>query len=61
MGGEVLGTVKVLFPSIGEGQGQEARVVGLVSRRKWGGDREFSEGKPGKRITSEMYIYIYIK
>ena len=32
MGGEALGLVKVLCPSIGECQGQEAGVGGLVSR-----------------------------
>ena len=31
MGGEVLGPVKALCPSIGECQGQEAGVGGLVS------------------------------
>ena len=33
MGGEAIGPVKVLCPSIGECQGQEAGVCGLVSRR----------------------------
>ena len=32
VGGKALGPVKVLFPSIGECQGQEAGVGGLVSR-----------------------------
>jgi hypothetical protein len=32
MGGESFGSVKVLCPSIGECQGQEAGVGGLVSR-----------------------------
>ena len=32
MGGEALGPVKVLCPSIGECQGQEVGVGGLVSR-----------------------------
>jgi hypothetical protein len=32
MGGEALGLVKILCPSIGECQGQEAGVGGLVSR-----------------------------
>jgi hypothetical protein len=32
MGGEALGPVKVLCPSIGECQGQDAGVCGLVSR-----------------------------
>jgi hypothetical protein len=34
MGGEALGPVKVLCPSIGECQGQKAGVGGLVSRRR---------------------------
>ena len=54
MGGEALGPVKVLCPSTGECQGQEAGVSGLVSRGKGGGDRAFSEGKLGKGITFEM-------
>jgi hypothetical protein len=33
MGGEALGPVKVLCPSVGEFQGQEAGVGGLVSRQ----------------------------
>jgi hypothetical protein len=43
--------MKVLCPSIGECQGQEAGMGGLVSKgRGWG----FSEGKPEKGITFEM-------
>jgi hypothetical protein len=34
MGGEALGPVKALCPSIGECQGQEAGVGGLVSRER---------------------------
>jgi hypothetical protein len=34
MGGEALGPVKVLFPSVGECQGQEEGVDGLVNRRR---------------------------
>jgi hypothetical protein len=49
MGGEALGPVKVLCPSVGECQGQEVGASGLVSR-----GRGFSEGKPGKGITFEM-------
>jgi hypothetical protein len=53
MGGEALGPVKVLCPSIGECQGQEAE--GGVGEQKEGrGDRGFSEGKLGKGITFEM-------
>jgi hypothetical protein len=53
MGGEVLGHMKMLCPSIGECQGQEAKWVG------WGaggreGDGGFSEGKLRKRITFQM-------
>ena len=53
MGGEALGPVKVLCPSIGECQGQEAGVGGLGSRA-WGEYRGFSERKLGKGITFEM-------
>jgi hypothetical protein len=50
MGGESLGPVKVLCPSIGECQGQEAEVGGLGSRgRGWE-----LEGKSGNGITFEM-------
>jgi hypothetical protein len=52
MGGKALGLVKTLCPSVRECQGQEAGVSGLVSRRR--GIGEFSEGKPGKRITFEI-------
>ena len=46
MGGEALGPVKVLCPSIGECQDKEWEwVVGLEAG---GGDRQFSEGKLGK-------------
>jgi hypothetical protein len=54
MGGEAFCPVKVLCPSIGECQGQEVGVSGLGIRGRWGGDRGFSEGKLGKRITFEM-------
>ena len=37
MGGEDLGPVKVLCPSIGECQGQEVGVGELVSRGRWEG------------------------
>jgi hypothetical protein len=49
MGGEALGPVKALFPSVGECQDQEVGFGGLVSR-----GRVFSEGKPGKKATFEM-------
>jgi hypothetical protein len=53
MGGEALGPVKALSPSIGECQDQEWEWVG------WGaggeeGDRGFSEGKLGKGKTFAM-------
>jgi hypothetical protein len=56
MGREALGPVKVLHPSVGECQGQEVGVGGLVSRGrgKGIGGGCFSEGKPGKGITFEM-------
>jgi hypothetical protein len=54
MGGEVLGPVKVLYPSIGECQDQEAGVGELGSRGRLGGDRRFSERKLGKGRTFEM-------
>jgi hypothetical protein len=53
MGGEALGPVKALCPSVEECQGQEAEGVGLVIRvsgREWGAFR----GEPGKGIEYEM-------
>jgi hypothetical protein len=44
MGGEALGPVKVLCPSIGECQGQEARVGRLVSRERGKGIRGSQRG-----------------
>jgi hypothetical protein len=41
MGGEALGPVNVLCPSIGECQDQEAEVGGLVSRGKMEGIGDF--------------------
>jgi hypothetical protein len=54
--GEALGSVKALCPSVGECQGQEAKVGGLVSRGRGEeiGGRGFSEGNPGKGISFEM-------
>jgi hypothetical protein len=52
MGREALGPVKTLCPNVGECQGLETGVGGLLA----GGaerDREFSEGKPGKGTTFE--------
>jgi hypothetical protein len=53
MEGENLGPVKVLCPSIGECQGQEALLGGLGSRGREEGIGDFG-GKVGKVITFEM-------
>jgi hypothetical protein len=53
MGGEALGPVKALCPSVGECQDREEGVGDLVSREE-GGDRWFSEEKPGKGTTFEI-------
>jgi hypothetical protein len=50
MGGEALGLAKILCPSTGECQGQEAGVHGMGSRAG-GGYRGFSERKLGKGIA----------
>jgi hypothetical protein len=42
LGGEALGLAKIICPSIGKCQGQEAGVGGLGSRA-WGGHRGLSE------------------
>ena len=47
MGGEPLGPVKVVCPNIGNLQGQEEGVGGLVSRGRGERDRGFSKGKLG--------------
>jgi hypothetical protein len=44
MGGEALGPVKVLCPSIGESQGQEVGVGGLGSRGSREGIGDFRRG-----------------
>ena len=54
IGGEALGSVKVLCPSIGEYQGQEAGVCVLLSRGRQEGIGAFLEEKSGKGITFEM-------
>jgi hypothetical protein len=41
MGGEALGPVKVLCPSIGECQGQEVGVGGLGNRKRGKGIEDF--------------------
>ena len=53
MGGEALSLVKIIYPSTGECQGQEARVGGLGSRAG-GGYRGLLERKLGKGIAFEM-------
>ena len=53
---EDLGPVKDQFPSVGECHDREARVGGLVSRRRRNGTEGFSEGKWRKRIKFEMKI-----
>jgi hypothetical protein len=50
MGGETLGSVKVICPSKGDCQGQEAG----VGRLGGGSGRGLSEGKLGKGMTFEM-------
>jgi hypothetical protein len=52
MGGETLGPLKALHPSIGECLGQEWECIGEQGER--GADRGFSEGKLGKGIVFEM-------
>ena len=44
MGGEALGPVKALCPSVGECQGQEVGVGGLVSRGRREGIGDFQRG-----------------
>jgi hypothetical protein len=44
MGGEALGLVKVICPSIGDCQDQEAGMGGLVSRGRGGRHRGFLRG-----------------
>jgi hypothetical protein len=57
MGGEALGLVKVLCPSVGECQGHEVGLGGLVSRGKGEGrGRGFQRGNLGKEITFKMEI-----
>jgi hypothetical protein len=53
VGGEALGFVKIICPSTGKGQGQEAEVDGLRTR-VWGGYRGLSKRKLGEGIAFEM-------
>jgi hypothetical protein len=48
MGGEAIVPVKILCPSIGDCQGQEAGVGRLVSSSRGKGIRGFSGGETGK-------------
>jgi hypothetical protein len=48
MGEEALGLVKVLCPSIGECQGQEAGVGGLENRKRREGIGNFRRGNKEK-------------
>jgi hypothetical protein len=54
MGGEALGPVKVLCPSIGECQGPGSGSGWVGEQGEGERDREVSEGKLGKGITFEM-------
>jgi hypothetical protein len=69
VGEETLGPVKALCPSVGESQGQEARVGGLVSmgrgkRMGWGGfHRSIANSKSfhwGKKMLFLPRILIYV-
>jgi hypothetical protein len=53
VGGEALGPVKALCPSIGECQGQQVDVGKLVSR---GRGEEIRDFRREKGTTLEMYI-----
>jgi hypothetical protein len=48
MGGEALGLVKILCPTIRECQGQEAGVGGLESRGRGEGIGYFQRGNQGR-------------
>jgi hypothetical protein len=53
MGGEALGPVKVLCPSIGDARIRKQYWLGWEAGG-WGRGWEFSEGKLGMRITFEI-------
>ena len=53
MGGEPLGPMKVYAPLLGNAKTRKREWVGGWARGG-GGNRAFSEGKPGKEITFEM-------
>jgi hypothetical protein len=55
MGGEALALLKIICPSTGELQDQEAGVGGLMNRIG-GGYRGLLERKLGKGIVFEMYM-----
>ena len=44
MGGKALGPVKVLWPNIGECQGQKEGMGGLGSKGDWKGTGDFQRG-----------------
>jgi hypothetical protein len=50
----LLGPLKVICPSVGNCQGQEEGVSGLVSKGRGEGIGDFSERKLEKKITFEM-------
>jgi hypothetical protein len=52
MGGEALGPMKALCPSIGECQGQEVEVSGLVSRGR--GGEGFLRGNQERRFEMQI-------
>jgi hypothetical protein len=67
MGGEALGPMKALCPSVGECQGQEAGVGGLVSRglgeeigsfRRGNQERGHLKCKERKYLIKKMQKYI---
>jgi hypothetical protein len=54
MGGEAISLSKIICPSTGECQGQEACMSGWVREQAGGGYRGFSERKLGRGIAFEM-------
>jgi hypothetical protein len=57
VGGEFLGPVMALCPSVGECQGQEEGVGWLVNRAREEGHRRFSKRKPGKVVFFFKYKF----
>jgi hypothetical protein len=54
MGGEALGFAKIICPSMGKCQGQEAGVSVLGAGQDGGGDRGLLERKLGKGIAFKI-------